>query len=338
MLSHTRRPLIIILGLCISIIFLWFALHDIRLTEVLVILSHPFDSVLIFWALFTYALFFIFKTLRWHYLISAKVKLSTGQLIPYVLLGYAGNIILPFQAGEITRGYLLSRRHPVTAVVVISTIVLEKIFDLLMVLFFLFLALLFVDYEIVVLNTIVETTAYLLASVILSLVLILLLPEHSASLIKILFAKMPHYSMLTQLKSWCIDTVESVQHLKDKLVLFKITFITLLAWLSMLISLYCSVAAFNIEISFSIAVIILFLSAVGMVLPTSPGFVGTIQIAFVVGMVPFGISQEDAVAASLVYNGLISVIPFFAGAFCFIQLRFSIKELMETGLRPTRNP
>jgi uncharacterized membrane protein YbhN (UPF0104 family) len=52
---------------------------------------------------------------------------------------------------------------------------------------------------------------------------------------------------------------------------------------------------------------VLFLNVIGLTLPAAPGHVGTVQIAFIVSLAPFGVTQEQAFAASVVYNFLIVV-------------------------------
>ena len=49
------------------------------------------------------------------------------------------------------------------------------------------------------------------------------------------------------------------------------------------------------------AMITIGITAFAVALPSAPGFVGPIQAAFVFALTPFGISQEAALAASLLF-------------------------------------
>ena len=42
-------------------------------------------------------------------------------------------------------------------------------------------------------------------------------------------------------------------------------------------------------------------------MPAAPGHVGTVQLAFIAGLAPFGVGQAEALAASVIYNVLIVV-------------------------------
>ena len=325
-----RKRLLFLGGIALSILFLWLALRNVKLADVWQIGSQQIDGKMILWALIAYALFFVFKTYRWHLLLSSKINLSTEQLIPYVMLGYAGNILLPFQAGEITRAILLSRRYPVAAFTALSTIALEKIFDLLMVLIFLLCSVVFVTFHSDLLNSFVMTVSYLILLAIIPIALLLFSPPHTRSFLKALFDSLPSKVFLITVKRWIEDAIEGVTVLRKGAILLKVIFLSVLTWLAMLTSLYLTLLALNIEISLAAAAIVLFLSAVGMSLPTAPGFIGTIQAAFVVGLLPFGISQEESIAASLLYNLLITVVPLGVGIGCFISLGISFRDLRNT--------
>ena len=52
---------------------------------------------------------------------------------------------------------------------------------------------------------------------------------------------------------------------------------------------------------------VLLLNVIGLTLPAAPGHVGTVQLAFIVGLAPFGVARESAFAASVIYNVLMVV-------------------------------
>jgi hypothetical protein len=62
---------------------------------------------------------------------------------------------------------------------------------------------------------------------------------------------------------------------------------------------WAALLAFGDQISIGVGMIVIAISAVAVTLPTAPGFLGAIQAAYVFALVPFGISPENAIAASL---------------------------------------
>jgi len=66
--------------------------------------------------------------------------------------------------------------------------------------------------------------------------------------------------------------------------------------------IYLSFLALNIEASFWLAIIILGLIVVGLTLPTVPGFFGTIEYCFVLGLGAAGINPSLAISAGIFYH------------------------------------
>ena len=317
----TNKHLIgLIIGLLLAASFAWLTLHDVDFSTVWHILTQNLDVTSALGAILAYAAFFWFKTLRWHYLLTPVTKIRTSKLVPYVLIGYAGNIILPFQAGEATRGYLLSRHHSVAAMTAISSIALEKLFDFFAVLTFTTVALFLVNIQSTLLETIVVSVASVLLVCVFILIALITFPQHTGSAIDALFNRLPKHKLMIRLRRWSHETIDGLMSLRQATIIMNLVTTTLFAWLCMLISLYLAINAVQIEAGFAISAIVLFLAAVGLALPTSPGFIGTIQAAFVFGMLPFGFSNEDAVAASIVYHALITVIPLITGLLCAVGL------------------
>jgi len=68
-----------------------------------------------------------------------------------------------------------------------------------------------------------------------------------------------------------------------------------------------SLRAVDVSVTLAGAVSVLLLNVIGLTLPAAPGHVGTIQLAFLVGLAPFGVPKEEAFAASVIYNFLMFV-------------------------------
>ncbi len=92
-------------------------------------------------AVYFVALFF--RAYRWCFLLRPIRALSTLRLFPVVAVGYMANNLLPVRLGELVRSYYLARREPVRASTALATIMVERVFDGLVLLFFLVLAALF---------------------------------------------------------------------------------------------------------------------------------------------------------------------------------------------------
>src|SRR5512133_1858171 len=126
------------LGVLISIVFIWLALRGLRLDEF-------WDSVKqanYIWLLPGIAVYFVgvwVRAWRWHYLLGTIKKIPTQTMFPVTTIGYMGNNIYPARAGEVLRAVILKRREGVPVSASLATIIVERIFDGVVMLAFVFI-------------------------------------------------------------------------------------------------------------------------------------------------------------------------------------------------------
>ncbi len=118
-----------VLGLVVSVTLLWWALHDVDLSEVV---GHFRAARPLAFAAFVVVatLGFPLRTLRWRYLLRLD-----GQTLPFVPLwhataiGFMANNLLPVRAGELARAYAANRLTQARFSTAMATIVVERIMD-----------------------------------------------------------------------------------------------------------------------------------------------------------------------------------------------------------------
>ncbi len=138
-----RRWPLLLLGLAISLFFLWYALRDLHLGEVAIALR----EARYIWLVPGVAVYFTsvwFRAWRWGFLLRASKRISANRLYPVVVIGYMGNDILPFRLGEALRAYVLWRKEGVNIGTTLTTAVLERLFDGLTLVLFVLFGLLFI--------------------------------------------------------------------------------------------------------------------------------------------------------------------------------------------------
>lgn len=80
-------------------------------------------------ALGLFALSLAARAVRWHYLYRPHRSLDPRRLLPSLLVGYAGNNLLPLRAGELLRAQHLADRAEVPRMVTFGTFIMERVFD-----------------------------------------------------------------------------------------------------------------------------------------------------------------------------------------------------------------
>lgn len=136
----------LLLGLLISLVFIWFALQGLHLGQVWAYLQ----SASYGWIIPGVAVYFLAvwaRTWRWHYLLRPVKRIAIGSLFPIVCIGYFGNNVFPARLGELLRAYVLRRKEAVPISTSLAPIIIERVFDGLVMLLFVFLALPFVGAE-----------------------------------------------------------------------------------------------------------------------------------------------------------------------------------------------
>jgi hypothetical protein len=124
-------------GIAISVLFLYWALRGLHLPQV----WQSIQGANLLWLLPAVLVYFvdvIFRSLRWQILLRPAVRLDLKQVFPVISIGYLGNNIFPARAGELLRAVLLKRRYQIPIATTLATILVERIFDGVVMLGFIF--------------------------------------------------------------------------------------------------------------------------------------------------------------------------------------------------------
>ncbi len=125
------------LGVLISAIFLYFVVRKLDWLE----FWQTLQSANYWWILPGVAVYFVAvwaRAWRWHYLLKPVKAIKTRVMFPITCIGYMGNNIYPARAGEVLRAVILKRKEGVPISASLATIIVERIFDGVVMLAFVF--------------------------------------------------------------------------------------------------------------------------------------------------------------------------------------------------------
>lgn len=308
-----RRSVLLAVGVVLGLVFLFVALKGADLGEVAHIAREHADWSMVPVFFVPYFVFFWLKSLRWALLLRPHRRVGGGTLLPITVLGYAANVLFPMQLGELARAYLAGRRLNTDAAPLLTSIALERVFDLLAVIVCVSFALPALEE----LAPAIRTTANVVATVAgLGMIALGLYVWRTSWVLAWASVLLAHFPDKTRL--WVLEQLEKgangLHSLRQAHLLGGVAALSLGMWVVMTICCLIALRTVEIEAGVAAAVVTLFLSVVGLALPTTPGFIGTIQIAFVLALVPFGVERDHALAASIYYHALITVPPLIAAA------------------------
>ena len=124
-------------GVLVSVVFLFFALRGLKLGD----FWQAVETANYWWILPGIAVYFVgvwVRAWRWHYLLKPIKAVKTVRMFPITCIGYMGNNIYPARAGEVLRAVILKRKEGVPVSASLATIIVERIFDGVVMLAFVF--------------------------------------------------------------------------------------------------------------------------------------------------------------------------------------------------------
>jgi uncharacterized protein (TIRG00374 family) len=127
----------VLVSLAIGAVLLWLAIARIDLAG----LGAELAQVRTGWLVAAVAVYWVALTLRswrWRILLAPVRALTFGQVFHGLLVGYAANNQLPARLGELVRADFLGRRYGISRLSVVGTIVVERLFDVVVFIGFIF--------------------------------------------------------------------------------------------------------------------------------------------------------------------------------------------------------
>ena len=272
-----RRWIVFVIGLVVSLGFLWYALRDLNLGEVWAALQ----GANYWWLIPGVVVYFVsvwFRAWRWGFLLRSSKRVSANRLFPVVVIGYMGNDILPFRLGEVLRAYVLWRKEKINVGTTLTTAVLERLFDgLTMVLFVLF-GLLFVPLS-AFLSRLVTVASAVFVGALLVFLFLAAKPDLLRRIARALIGRLVparFRSPLWGLVEGVVAGLESLRSGRDVLVVFGVT---LWVWFLETAKYWLVSFAFA-DLGVSYVGIVLMGGAVNLLtaLPSLPGYIGTFEL------------------------------------------------------------
>jgi uncharacterized protein (TIRG00374 family) len=299
-----KRIAFLILGLLISVAALYFAFKDFNLEKV-------WESIgkvrleLFLLMLIPYVFTFMTKVWRWRVMFHPdEQRVPHSTLFSALMISY---IPLPFRAGEVARGVVASTRTGIPAPRVFSTIVVEKVLDVLTLLLFLGISLPFVG-----LPQGMQGPAILLGVIVLVVTLtiltLVLKPALAQAVIHWLAARLPA-RFGPRIESGGVQVLQGLAPLSNPPIALRLGLWSLATWGVNAVTLYLMMLAFNVVVTPMAAVVLVVVTNLSMAIPSAPGYVGPFEAAVIVVLGILGIPEEQAKSFALIYHfvGLVPV-------------------------------
>lgn len=124
-----NRTVRIILGAALSIFFLWLAFRNVNRAAFLEALRNIKPKWVAI-ALIVYLSGHVVRSFRWQLLLSPLAPVKVAAVFPILMFGFLSNNLLPGRLGELARSAVAARRFSIPTASVLGTVAMERLGDL----------------------------------------------------------------------------------------------------------------------------------------------------------------------------------------------------------------
>jgi hypothetical protein len=313
------------IGLLISAIFLYLSFRKVDIYRTWVVIRNSELWLLALVIIITFFQFVI-RAWRWYILLETIKKTGFSNRLSSILIGFAANCILPARLGEFIRANYLGYTEKISRISAFGTIVIERIFDGLILLLILLIGLLGTTFteELNAASGSLRATGLSLFLIYVLLIVFLVGFKYKTDSF-LTFLERLLFPLSESLRSRIIAGVRNfalgLVPIKDIRGWTMAIFYSFLLWFSALYQVKLIACSIGLSIPFIATFLIMAMASFGVMIPSSPGYIGTFHLAVQYGFLLFGTTREEALSAAILLHAAFFFPTIIFGAIAFIWLR-----------------
>jgi uncharacterized protein (TIRG00374 family) len=226
-------------------------------------------------------------------------RISLRRLFPLVVIGYMGNNVYPFRAGELLRAYLLRREENVAMSSSLATIVVERVFDGLVMLLFVFVALPFAPLPSDSIRFVVIAGSILFLGALLVFFAVAAVPQRFMRLTEWLAGRFLPERLREPILGFAGRFVVGLAALRSGRGLVMIFLTSVVIWLLETVKYWFVMHAFDFTVSFFALMLMNGVVNLATTLPSAPGYIGTFDGPGIAVLTLYGVEPAAATAYTL---------------------------------------
>ena len=300
------------IGVVIATIFVWLIFKNVNFQD-LVVNFRQVKISYIAGAIFVFFAGYCCRIERWRLmLLQENPRLQWINCAGPLMASVAANNILPFRAGDILRAFAFNRRLEISASTSLTSLFVERLLDLLMVVSFLGIALIYFGMDS---SALVGVGGGVLIIAAIWILFLLLFPgvfKKPAFFMADLIYKL-NVRLGTKLKEELLKIFVSLDHTSQKTTIGKLVLWSFLAWIGEgLVFWFAALSLPDIANDLA-AWVALPVGTLSTVIPGTPGYVGTFDYFTAQSMITMGNSTTSSVAFAFIVHAVLWLPPTLAG-------------------------
>jgi len=346
----SKKRIIFWAGILVSILFLYLFLFGIEFTVQGKKIVYPgvdfkevgsaMSSANYFYILPYYIicmLVFIIRALRWGYFMEPIKKVHFSSLLSATFIGFMGNCILPARAGEVIRPVLLGMKEKVSKSACFATIVVERIFDMTTLLLFSGFILIYFPFpsDLGNIGKSLKTAGIGIAIMTFLLIIFLVLLKTKTELVlkimKKVFSILPEKMSDNLIKfiGSFIDGLGILGNLKNLIIS---ALLSICLWVVMATGFFIMLPAFGMKLPYSSGYLLTVINALGVALPSSPGFIGVYQVSIEIALKIMNVSDiSNSKSYAITIWALNMIFTISVGMVLLWKENLSLKDIRKSG-------
>ncbi len=299
-----KRTLKLAVGILVSAGCVWWSMRDVRVAEVWRALQQA--NYLGFAAVMASTLLgFWIRAVRWGSLIPGPRPIRPASLFSATMIGFMANNVLPLRLGEFIRPWALARRERLSKTTLFATVVVERTIDMVTLLVIFGLSLLVHPISG---NTeagrMTQAGASVLVLACAGLTVFVIALERSEKFARTVIERLssplpPH--MRGRAGHALEQFVRGLTLFRDLPRVLWVFALSFAMFGVIVLGLAAGMWALGIEVPWYAGLVMLVITAIGIMVPAAPGYIGTMNLACIAGLAVFGVGKDRAVPFSWFY-------------------------------------
>ncbi|MBZ0296873.1 MAG: flippase-like domain-containing protein [Anaerolineae bacterium] len=312
-------------GIFISLIFLWVAFRNLNPEQVWQNIQQANPIYLLIGAV-VYFIAVAIISLRWQFLLKSTRLIPLRELIPLVTIGYAGNNVYPFRSGEILRIVLLQRNYNIPFARATTTVIVERVFDGLVMLTFVLVPVLWLDISSSEVRMVAGVAAPIFLTALVVFFVLAARPDILRSVLKLISRVLPD-RLSDILRDLGEDIINGLAGLRTPADLAGTIVCSYLTW-GVEASVYWLVSmAFSFESSYPLMLLVVGVVNLAGLIPTSPGQFGVFEFFASSVLISAGVANANATAFALVVHMVIWLPVTLVGLYFLLKQGLSLSAI-----------
>jgi hypothetical protein len=265
---------------------------------------------------------------RWRWLLGGRDRVSWARAFRAVSIGYLITNVFPFRLGEVVRPVVIARGGSVSAMRAFSTIVVEHVLDVLVVLAM--LALVLPDLPLppeVALGA--QRGAIVFGGAAIVIVLVVWQRDRAERIVGAILRRIPRLHLETWLRRFH-SVMDGLGVIRSPRLFALSTLWSVGAWLLSAVSFHLALIGFVPDAPFTASLFVTVTSTLVLLAPSSPGYIGVIEAAIKESLLVFGILGEVGLAYAIAFHAMEFIVMNLAGVVGLVQEGISWSSLVST--------